>query len=329
MKLTDTHKDILLAGAIGDAVGYIIEFRKYWQIIKDYGPAGLTLNAIHPASTLMVSDDTQMTLFALEALHLNKVQTNDQEICLNQMPYYESYLQWLYTQDSINKITSKLGSFQSMQFRRAPGNTCLGALGKPLPHSIPVNDSKGCGGIMRTAPFGFLESPTDAFNLGKMQAAITHGHPSGYYSAGAFSMILSYILYSKKTFNEILDIVMDFLDTQEGTQEVTGCIYMARNLAENPEGNIVESIHTIGGGWTGEEALGIAIFSVLKAKSFEEAIQISINHDGDSDSTGLLAGQLYAALIDLPEEYKSWSKRLDIKEAYDYVIDENNYRVQE
>lgn len=40
--------------------------------------------------------------------------------------------------------------------RRAPGNTCLSALAAGGKGTIekPVNNSKGCGGIMRVAPIG-------------------------------------------------------------------------------------------------------------------------------------------------------------------------------
>ena len=38
--------------------------------------------------------------------------------------------------------------------RRAPGGTCLSAIIQGNPGSVnnPINNSKGCGGIMRVAP---------------------------------------------------------------------------------------------------------------------------------------------------------------------------------
>jgi ADP-ribosylglycohydrolase len=55
-----------------------------------------------------------------------------------------------------------------------------------------VNNSKGCGGVMRTAPIGLVsrwDAPT-AFRVGAEAAAITHGHPSGYLSGGAMAAIV-------------------------------------------------------------------------------------------------------------------------------------------
>ena len=46
----------------------------------------------------------------------------------------------------------------------------IGTLGKPL------NDSKGCGGVMRAAPVGLFVMPALAFEFGCDMAAITHGH---------------------------------------------------------------------------------------------------------------------------------------------------------
>ena len=73
--------------------------------------------------------------------------------------------------------------------RRAPGNTCLSALAGDggisadyLKH--PVNQSKGCGGIMRVAPLALRCRPGESWSgslreldlEGAQLAAITHGH---------------------------------------------------------------------------------------------------------------------------------------------------------
>src|SRR5713226_9210816 len=87
---------------------------------------------------------------------------------------------------------------------RAPGTTWLSALqssrGKV---ARAMNDSKGCGGVMRVAPVGmyFAHSlsrerhperlVSSIFATGSELAAITHGHPSGCLSAGALALIVS------------------------------------------------------------------------------------------------------------------------------------------
>ena len=41
--------------------------------------------------------------------------------------------------------------------------------------------------------------------------------------------------------------------------------------------------------------VAIGISAALRASSFEEALIIAANHDGDSDSTASIAGQIYGA----------------------------------
>jgi ADP-ribosylglycohydrolase len=82
---------------------------------------------------------------------------------------------------------------EGLHARRAPGMTCLSALRGGTMGTIerPLNDSKGCGGVMRAAPIGLVARDEQAaFTLGCEAAAITHGHPSGYYSAGCFAAII-------------------------------------------------------------------------------------------------------------------------------------------
>lgn len=57
----------LLGGAIGDAFGYEIEFDRLSAIRKR--SLGMTEPVRH-GGKLVVSDDTQMTLFTLEGVHL-------------------------------------------------------------------------------------------------------------------------------------------------------------------------------------------------------------------------------------------------------------------
>ena len=80
----------------------------------------------------------------------------------------------------------------------------------------------------------------------------------------------------------------------------------------------VEAIERIGGGWTGHEALAIAIYSAVKhCNSFEDAIISSVNHSGDSDSTGAICGNIIGLLLGrnaIPEHYTKDLELLEIIE---------------
>lgn len=62
MKDIDKYRGCLIGGAVGDALGYAVEFMKDSHIIHKYGERGITeyslVNGVAP-----ISDDTQMTLF--------------------------------------------------------------------------------------------------------------------------------------------------------------------------------------------------------------------------------------------------------------------------
>jgi ADP-ribosylglycohydrolase len=64
--LTDHRLANLLGGAIGDALGYRVEFDRWPEIERRYGPFGIQLASAE--GPRVVSDDTQMTLFTLEEM---------------------------------------------------------------------------------------------------------------------------------------------------------------------------------------------------------------------------------------------------------------------
>jgi ADP-ribosylglycohydrolase len=56
----------------------------------------------------------------------------------------------------------------------------------------------------------------------------------------------------------------------------------------------------------------VSVYAALAGQSFREVFAITANHDGDSDSTASIAGQLHGAwkgMADLPQ---SWVKKLDV-----------------
>lgn len=59
-----------------------------------------------------------------------------------------------------------------------------------------------------------------------------------------------------------------------------------------------EAIARLGEGWVADEALAIAIFSVMRhIDDFEKCMICAVNHDGDSDSTGAIAGNIIGAIL--------------------------------
>lgn len=195
--------------------------------------------------------------------------------------------------------------------RRAPGNACvsglryehipdtLGELGAPG----PVNpDSKGCGTVMRSAPFGLTGMPVRrAFEFAARCAQITHGHPTGYYAAGAFAAMIGHLLDGDSLEGAVLRS-MELLARYPGHEETTAALRKAVDLAADGTAT-PEKVETLGGGWIAEEALAIAVYCALarpadpapRRTRVESAFLLSVNHSGDSDSTGSICGNLLGA----------------------------------
>lgn len=67
MKHQSKYRGCLLGGAIGDALGYSVEFLTRKEILHRFGPEGITQYALTDGVAL-ISDDTQMTLFTANGL---------------------------------------------------------------------------------------------------------------------------------------------------------------------------------------------------------------------------------------------------------------------
>ena len=292
-----------LGGAIGDALGNPLEFESLATIRRRGGL---------PAPDL-VTDDTQMTLFTAEGLLRACVGSADAETPVITDVVGHAYLRWLHTQGepwSAIRAMSHLPTIPDrpdgwliqeewLHHRRAPGNTCLSALmtGTFGTISNPINDSKGCGGVMRAAPAGFLADDIEqVFRIGAEIAAITHGHPSGYWSAGALAAMVHAILdgVDLPLAIETAQALTSGANRGDETADAIGAaVALARHGVPSSE-----DLEHLGGGWVGEEALAIAVACALAADKIgvETALALAVTHSGDSDSTGSVCGNLLGAM---------------------------------
>ena len=156
MRSLDKFRGCLLAGAAGDALGFEVEFLSEETIFERFGETGITEYYLH-RGVAEISDDTQMTLFTATGLLLGTTRGMNRGI----MGSYESYIRlsykdWLRTQTDTFPLPNEyhyswLTNISQLFSRRAPGNTCMSALMCEEIGSTenPINQSKGCGGVMR------------------------------------------------------------------------------------------------------------------------------------------------------------------------------------
>jgi ADP-ribosylglycohydrolase len=184
-----------------------------------------------------------------------------------------------------------------------------------------INDSKGCGGVMRTAPVGLAFPSCRAFQEGAEYAAITHGHPSGYLSAGFLSALISYLIEGK-ILTEAIDLSIGQLIRYDGHSETLKKIELVQKLSvsqKSPE----ESIHAIGEGWVGEEALAISLYCSLKfSDNFARGILAAVNHSGDSDSTGSITGAILGTLLGVESIPRSWVQKVEGSDRIKKIADD-------
>ena len=370
----DLVRGSLIGGAAGDALGYAVEFDRYSEIIAKYGPSGITeYELVHGVAE--ISDDTQMTLFTANGMLMGLTRWYMRGIGASPEYYVEyAYQDWYDTQmksyESVmgqgDKYCSHrhtwLSALPELYASRAPGNTCLTAIKEMKERRIPQNNSKGCGGVMRVAPWPlFCACHETRYGIGEIDVAggeiarLTHKHPLGWIPAIVMTHIIyrivedggfegldkvSAIMRFTAIVNEALQLLPSLVvrnnvsdvtwDQEKPIDEVfhndverqRELIERALFLAEN-ELSDVENISRLGEGWVGEEALAIAIYAVARhIDSFEKVLIAAVNHDGDSDSTGAVAGNIIGAIIGYEAIPQKFKERLELHDVILAIADD-------
>ncbi|WP_447004605.1 ADP-ribosylglycohydrolase family protein [Saccharothrix isguenensis] len=311
----------ILAGAVGDALGGSIEFDRIDRIRSRFGPSGLTDYAPAYGRLGAITDDTQMTLFTLEGLLLAKKRGSD--------PVHEvraAYGRWLRTQGGPEiGPDGWLLDVPELHNLRAPGTTCLTALRSGVLGTVgaPINDSKGCGAVMRAAPVALWSDDVhEVFDLAAATGALTHGHPSGYLSAGVLAVLVQQVLAGAPLLSAI-DVARAELITWDGHEEQLGLLDLAVELGAGGARPTPEVIETaLGGGWVGEEALAIAVLAAVAARDLADGLLLAVNHSGDSDSTGALCGNLLGARDGVEAVPEHWLADLELRDVAERLADE-------
>lgn len=317
----------LLGGAIGDAFGAPVEFMSRERILAKCGNDGVTSLLPAYGKVGAITDDTQMTLFTAEGLLRAYVRgchkgTTSWLGCIG-----HAYQRWLQTQsyDSPRNLSvdndGMLWQTKELHDQRAPGNTCLNALSTSDGFAeFAINDSKGCGGVMRVAPIGLFcwrmrDSFTlqECFELASDAAHLTHGHPTGYLASGAFAAIIYQIL-DGYTLVDATESVVTILKDKQESQETIVAIEQALALSKRGLDH-AKVIRRLGQGWIAEEALAISLYCSIVAKDFNHLMTISVSHDGDSDSTGAIAGNLWGAIHGLESIDSGLVKRVELSKT--------------
>ena len=178
--MTTPHPDrvrgALLGLALGDAYGRSLEFVR--------GPRVRTLPVPLPSPAFMWTDDTHMALYLVEALDqlgapgLRRLSEDDLGRAIG-----AAFVRW--SDDPLTPST-------------APGNTCLqGAAAFRRTgdwRRSGVQQSDGCGAVMRIAPLPAVLSGAALVSAARVQALVTHAHDNAPAAAVAGCLLLRAVL---------------------------------------------------------------------------------------------------------------------------------------
>ncbi len=315
MQLRDRIKGSIFAGAAGDALGYEVEFLRLGEIKKRFGQGGITRFSSTPAK---ISDDTQMTLFTANGLLYGYTMAINRGVMGEYRDYiWNAYRDWLFGQRGTfpEKRHCWIIDEPAMCAQRAPGATCIEAISTSKSGGTiekRINTSMGCGGVMRVAPVGLFLNPMNIYDedtgayvcrIGAQSAALTHGHPLGYITSGCMALLINILTYPehygkcsiKQAAIRSLEKTCDVFSDDAHSAQLKELLEKAIDLAESGMDD-EDTIFTLGEGWIAHEALAVALYCAVKYENDpKRAIIAAVNHDGDSDSTGSIAGNIVGA----------------------------------
>jgi ADP-ribosylglycohydrolase len=138
---------------------------------------------------------------------------------------------------------------------------------------------------------------------------LTHGHPSARQSAGIFSLLIHRLVSGEDLRDAAAGVAAHAAPITDVAPELPERLQAALRLADKGVVTPEELVQVLGEGWVAEEALAIALYAVLATipddansgqdalpvRHFRAAVALAVNHSGDSDSTGSVAGNILGA----------------------------------
>lgn len=286
----DRSAAILFGLALGDVLGAPVEFLKLSEIKSKYGAQGIQ-SLPDPA---LYTDDTQMTLALAEGLLDAGLAA---PVDLQMHAVGQRFIDWLHSPEN----------------NRAPGNACINGVRRfesgVVWSESGLENSKGCGSVMRVAPVGYLYQH-DEQRLREVAIAsseITHRHPTALAAtvAGAYGVKLALDLIPV---SDYLRLIMTFTDGMSA--ELDSALYRVGHAGAWTDEEA--ALRHIGEGWIAEEAIALALYCVLRyPDDYVACMRRAANTNGDSDSIACIAGGIMGARLGLDAIPAEWRERCE------------------
>lgn len=293
----------VVGGAIGDALGWPVEFSSMDSIRRTYGPAGVadlrmtTINATEYAAEF--TDDTQMSMAVMRGLIKAGPTT------IHEMAGFVSdeFVRWhKFPEDG----------------HRSPGGACMSGCRRleegGLWHSTGGLTSGGCGSVMRSHPYGlFCDDPDDAAYVAAMHSKMTHGDPLALASCAALATGVNLAIREVPP-PDIADAMIRAayaydMRTAQMLRYARHCAYRPRN---NDPQETAAHVLDVFRGWAGHEAVAASLYCFLRFPTdYKSATCLAVNSPGDSDSLGAITGALVGANIGLDALPAEWVEKIE------------------
>ena len=288
-----TAESLLFGLALGDALGWPVEFTDLTAIKQRYGAAGIQ----EPPTPAEYTDDTQMTLALAEGLLDAGLNAPVDEIM---DAIGARFVTWLELQSD-------------SRHRRAPGNTCLIGMkrysAEPNWRTSGEPNSKGCGSAMRVAPLGYFyqHEPERLREISIASSLITHGHPAALAASAGAAYAVKLALDGVHP-DQLPRQIAAFTDGM--SDDFTRALHRVGHVIGwvNDEHGLAH----LGEGWIAEEAVALAVFCTIRyPDDYTNGVRRGANLTGDSDSVASIAGGILGARLGLDAIPAEWRARCE------------------
>lgn len=296
--------------AFGDAWGYVTEFHSYATNMSTQP---------EPPNPLVISDDTQMSLYniyALQNLYYTGWLTPERLEALGTDVSTQNHIRKTFADEHVN-------FYYDADNNRAPGQTCMTALSLYVQRTQGKEDylitglegghnlSKGCGANMRAPWLGLLPFTREQITyLAILQAQTTHGHQTGWVAAAITALIVHGLFHEGVNMKDLFGYSLACLDeidamdsplitaSRDGINEVkAGLQESSLNIHRYlSNAHPVDINSYFGEGWVAEQALynGIAVMATQNS-NFKESMKTLVYTQGDSDSIAAIGGGFWGS----------------------------------